>query len=173
MVHVNIVSFASFSAHPYTVRDKFVEPTDSVLGVTTDWRDRITKGLKFAPTGDYETGSKVVKQKYWPTGEPNDITIGLNFHFMETVYENQYRKFTDILSLFGGLLASLCALLWALAPFATLYFLFHLISIIMDKITRQYRSELNNLMASAVQQLRKIRLLAKNNAEFEFIDKEL
>lgn len=102
------------------------------------------------PTDDYETGTKAVKQKYWPTGEPNDIVFGIDFHFMETVYENQYRKFTDILSLFGGLFATICAFLWMISPIATIYFLYHLVLIIMDKIQRQYRTELNNLMGTAI-----------------------
>jgi hypothetical protein len=61
VVHVNIVNFATFEVFPFTVRDKFFEAVDSVMGITTEWGDRLTKGLKFKPTTDYESGEKVLK----------------------------------------------------------------------------------------------------------------
>lgn len=43
----------------------------------------------------------------------------------------------------------------------------------MDKTSKQYRDELNHLMSTAIQQLNKIKMLAKNNPEFEFIGSEM
>lgn len=74
--------------YPFTVRDKNFESVDTFMGITTEWTDRETKGLKFKPTSDYESFDKVLKQKYWPTGEPNDVLVGVNFHFSEIIYEN-------------------------------------------------------------------------------------
>ena len=99
---------------------------------------------------DYQDSDKVLGQKYWPTGDPNDITIGVIFDFSETVYENQYRKFTDLLSMLGGQLATLYTILWVVSPIATLYFLLHLAFIISEKTGKQYRSELNNLTSTAM-----------------------
>lgn len=59
-----------------------------------------------------------------------------------------------------------------MSPFLIFYFLLRFAALIMEKSTKQYREELNNLMSKTIQQLKKIQMLAKNNPEFEFIDNE-
>ena len=59
-----------------------------------------------------------------------------------------------------------------MSPFLIFYFLLRFAALILEKSTKQYREELNNLMSKTIQQLKKIQMLAKNNPEFEFIDNE-
>ena len=146
-MHLDKVVYSTFEISPSTVVDKDMYPNETSWGMGTNWTNKITHGLEYTPTSSYETPERVLGQRKWLYDPTNDLVIGVNFNFLNTVFENQYRNFCDNLALFGGLFAGISSLLWFLSPIGIFYFLVCFAKIITQKYKEQYRAELNNLMA--------------------------
>ena len=92
------------------------------MGVATDWEDYVTRSLRFTPTQD-TSSEGVLRQKRWIYKAVNDLVIGVNFNFFESITENEYRPFGEQISLLGGFIAAIYASLWILSPLVVFYFL--------------------------------------------------
>ena len=122
-MHLDKVVYSTFEISPSTVVDKAMYPNETSCGMGTNWTNKITNGLEYTPTSSYETPERVLGQRKWLYDPTNDLVIGVNFNFLNTVFENQYRNFGDNLALFGGLFAGISSLLWFLSPIGIFYFL--------------------------------------------------
>lgn len=133
IIHIDKVVFATFQINPTTIVDKKMKPDETFWGMPTNWTDKVSRYLRFAPTTDYVTPERVLSQRKWLYDPTNDLVVGVNFNFVETVIENQYRNFSDNFALFGGLFAGICSILWFLSPVGIFYFLIWFAKIIKKR----------------------------------------
>lgn len=84
-----------------------------------------------------------------PIFDSSTITVNLEFDFTERVFTLFYFSLSDILSIIGGLKASISPLLSSLTPLFILIFLIKLSYIIREKMEQNYKEEHHALLAVA------------------------
>ena len=88
----------------------------------------------------------------------SSIISNLDFDFTERIYDIQYRGIVDMFAKLGGLRASIAPLMGYFVPLLALHFLYSLAGILDEKLEDQQFNEMVNLIKTARNQFRMIKL---------------